>query len=530
MRKTLLVLMIILLASLSACAKKAAVKKVDDPGVLYVQGVDLMTKKKYDQAINIFAKLRESYPFDPIAVVAQVKQADAYFAKKDYPLAASTYEDFVNNYPEDENAPYAMKRLAESYEKELPTIDRDQAIIFKAAERFTYLKNRYPASPYSKDAEEHLKALNQRLASREFYIGEFYYRTGEYNASVMRLEYLLSRYPATLDKEKALHYLAESYRKLDRPDKSQQYRDILVKEFPKGSYAGQAPRERRGRRAKEARALPEQGATASKQTPVVTSPPASFSYEERRKKEIPLVPIAPATFETKESVTTGRPGQLSLEGDLQAARKPESAKDASKGTVSNRPPGRRSGAAPAAEAAATQPSSETKTTSEPSSESADSSTKDGGKGENKGSLGFFSGKGPIEIDGDAGETLDKNRTLIFKGNVIAKQIDPDPTQTFYLFCDILTAYTSEDTKEIDRLEAQGNVKLVRHDQTATAKQASYRKEKDGKARIILKGDVLIFMGPDKLSADTVTYDVDEDRFYVQGDKDKRARATITPKK
>ncbi len=177
MRKSLLVLSIILLF-LPSCTKKA-VKPVDNPGDLYVQGVEQMKKKKWDNAVADFAKVRESFPFDPIAVVAQIKQGDAYFEKKDYQLAGGTYEDFVNSYPDDENAAYALHRLGECYEKQALTVERDQAITLKAIERFTFLKNRYPASPYAKDADAHIAALTQKLAAREFYVGEFYYRIGQ---------------------------------------------------------------------------------------------------------------------------------------------------------------------------------------------------------------------------------------------------------------------------------------------------------------------------------------------------------------
>lgn len=507
--------MVILIAVASCSTKKAVVKKVDDPGVLYVEGVDLMNKKKFDKAAKTFAKLREAYPFDPIAIVAQVKQADAYFAQKEYQLAASTYEDFVNNYPDDENAPYAMKRLAESYEKELPTIDRDQTITFKAVERFTYLKNRYPASPYAKDAEEHLRALNQRLAAREFYIGEFYYRAGNYNAAIMRLEYLLTRYPEAKDKEKALYYLAESNEELDRPEKARQYRDILLKEFPKSSYAGQLPRERKSRQTQKVRTAPSKTDAKVTQTPAGTPVPTTrLAYEERKKKEIPLVPLAAPSEETGPAKT----GQQEEASPIVTAKKT----DAGKGTESRRPTAGRSGSTPAGDAASSPSGPPVAQNSSPKEAE--------NKGEKKDSLGFFTGKGPIEIDGDAGESLEKGKVLIFKGNVLAKQLDPDPAQIFYLFCDTLTAYTSEDTKDIERAEAEGNVKMVKQDKTATAKQAFYYKQLEGKAQLIMKGDVVIFMGADKLSADTVTYYIDEDRFYVQSGKDKRAKATITPKK
>ena len=173
-------------------------KKVDSPGNLYVEGIAFMKKKQYDKAIASFSKVRENFPFDPIALVAQIKQADAQFEKKAYPMAAAIYEDFVNSYPEDENAAYALRRLAECYEKLSPTIDRDQANTFKAIEHFTFLKNRYPQSPYAKDADAHVLSLTRKLAARELYVGEFYYKWEKYNASIIRLEYFLEKYPDAL--------------------------------------------------------------------------------------------------------------------------------------------------------------------------------------------------------------------------------------------------------------------------------------------------------------------------------------------
>jgi outer membrane protein assembly factor BamD len=526
MRKSLILLMILSLAFVS-CGKKAVVKKVDDPGVSYVEGVDLMKKKKYDQAITSFAKLRENYPFDPIAVVAQVKQADAYFEKKDYQMAASTYEDFVTTYPDDENAPYAMKRLAESYEKELPTIDRDQAITLKAIEKYTFLKNRYPTSPYAADAQVRLKSLDERLAARELYVGEFYYRTGRYNASIMRLEYFLDRHSEARDRDKALYYLTEDYRELDSPDKARYYFDLLVKDYPKSSYVRQAPRERKARQAPQAQTASPRVVAGGTSLPVAAVTRASFSYDERTKREIPLRPIEPMPV-------AEAPEDAAIAGQQKEVPQTVAAQTEEKGGSGDRTspsPGRASATQPDATSSAGEP---LKAGDEGASERTQAAAgKDGKKKETtsgdgkKDALGFFSGNGPIEIDGDAGESLEKGRVLIFKGNVIARQIDPDPTQTFYLFCDKLTAYTSEDTKEVERAEAEGNVKLVKHDRTATSKAAFYYKEK---AQLILKGDVVMFMGTDKLSADTLTYYIDEDRFYVQGDKEKRAKATITPKK
>ena len=108
-------------------------------------------------------QIRGSFPFDPIAIVAQVIQSDAYFEKKDCQITTDAYEDFVNSTPDDENAAHALRQLGEGYEEQTLTINRDQAITLKAVNRFTFVKNRYPTSPRAKDAYAHLSALTRKL-------------------------------------------------------------------------------------------------------------------------------------------------------------------------------------------------------------------------------------------------------------------------------------------------------------------------------------------------------------------------------
>ncbi len=105
------------------------------------------------------------------------------------------------------------------------------------------------------------------------------------------------------------------------------------------------------------------------------------------------------------------------------------------------------------------------------------------------------------------EGLEKGKIIVFKGNVIAKQVD------LYLFSDMLTAYVNEETNEIERAKAEGNVKIVKLDRTATCKEALFYNDK---GEIVLKGDVIVFSGNDKVSGDVVTYYINEDRVHVQG--------------
>ena len=73
----------------------------------------------------------------------------------------------------------------------------------------------------------------QKLADRELYVGEFYYRSAQYNASIVRLEYFLAKYPNAKGIDKALLYLAMSYRELGNQEKSDFYLNRLQTEYLK---------------------------------------------------------------------------------------------------------------------------------------------------------------------------------------------------------------------------------------------------------------------------------------------------------
>ena len=442
--------------ALFACASKGP-KKVDSAGNLYVDGVNLMQAKKYDQAIQKFSAIRENHPFDPLAVVAGVKLGDVYFARREYTLAAGVYEDFLKAYPEDENIPYALSKLGECYEKESLSIDRDPAYTLKVIERLTYLMNRFPGNPYEAESRERLKRMYQKLADRELYVGEFYYRTFHYNSAIIRLEYLIQKYPGAKGVDRALFYLAASYRALGDKAKSDQYMATLRVQYPNSPLTRTNSSSIRGRKTLQPAA---QAPLQAKLQPVAAQGPLSL-YEEPKKRNIVLSPQMAA------SASNDTPQQ-----DMAGDKAPVRGQD--KGP-----------------------------------------TKEQDK-----ALSFFDKKKPVDIVSDTMEGFDKEKYVVFKGSVIAKQED------LFIFADTMEAHTSETTNEIEKAYAKGNVKIVKQDRTATCQEATFD---NGKGEITLKGDVVVYQGQDKLVGDVIIYYVNDDRVVVVAEKDKKAHVTVQPK-
>jgi len=452
MRK--LVTMIAVCMLLFACASKEP-KRIDSAGNLYVDGVNLLQAKKYSKAIEKFSTLRENHPFDPLAIVAAVKLGDVYFAQKEYVFAAGVYEDFFKSHPDDENVPYVLFRLGTCYEKESLSIDRDQEFTLKAIERLTYLKNRYPTHTYTKESEPTLARMIQKLADRELYVGEFYYKSAQYNASIIRLEYFLAKYPDAKGIDKALLYLALSYREQGNQVKSDFYLNRLQTEYSKSLYARTTIRERK--------------TLQPVKVDVVNATATLPLYEEKKTRNINLVPqmVKADQVVAAESAKEQTPGK-SIEKDTEKDKKSAQDKESDK---------------------------------------------------NKG-LGFFDKKKPVDIVSDTMEGFDKEKYVLFKGSVIAKQED------LFIFADTVEAYMNQDTNEIEKAVAKGNVKIIKQDRTATCREALFE---NAKGEITLKGDVIVYQGQDKLSGDVIVYYVNEDRVVVQAEKDKKAHITVQPK-
>jgi outer membrane protein assembly factor BamD len=475
MQKLIIIITVCIL--LFSCASKGP-KRVDSAGNLYVDGVNLLQAKKYSKAIEKFSTLRENHPFDPLAIVAAVKLGDVYFAKKEYILAAGVYEDFFKSHPDDENVPYVLSRLGECYDKESLTIDRDQDFTLKAIERLTYLKNRYPTNTYTKESEPRLAKMIQKLADRELYVGEFYYRSAQYNASTVRLEYFLAKYPNAKGIDKALLYLVQSYRELGNQEKSDFYLDRLHSEYPKSLYARTIIRERKT--LQPAKSEVTTNAAVAKGTAA-----SATLYEEKKPRNIELVA---QTAKADQVVVTENTKEQTSEKKTEKNTEKETIKDTGKITATDSANGQKS-----------VPNKE--------------------NDKNKG-LAFFDKKKPVDIVSDTMEGFDKEKYVLFKGSVIAKQED------LYIFADTIEAYMSEDTNEIEKAIAKGNVKIVKQDRTATCLEAIFE---NAKGEITLKGNVVVYQGQDKLSGDIIVYYVNADKVVVQADKDKRARITVQPK-
>tara|TARA_B100001996_G_scaffold90931_1_gene67701 strand:- start:1363 stop:2202 length:840 start_codon:yes stop_codon:yes gene_type:complete len=205
-------------------------------GIKSLEGGDvLFAAKKFNEAEILF-------PQSIWAPKSALMAAYSYYSQDYYGDAISELERFIRVYPLNKNLDYAFYLLGTSYYEQIVSEKKDLQSISKAKENFTIVVNKFPNTEYSLDAKFKIDLINEILASKEMYIGRYYFEKKKWIASINRFRNVVDNYDETIYAEEALHRLVEVYFILGLEDESKKYAKLLgynyqSSEWYKRSYA-----------------------------------------------------------------------------------------------------------------------------------------------------------------------------------------------------------------------------------------------------------------------------------------------------
>ena len=215
-RLRVIVIFFFLLSCMSGCSFLGFGKKdrQDSPEELMSKGMNEFRKGDYKEAVELFQKLKDRYPYSKLAVHAELKLADSLFKRKEFEEAAETYIEFERLHPRNEAIPYVIYQQGMCHFLRMGKIDRDQTSTKNAVKEFERLQRKFPDDPFSMMAERRIRKCISNLAEHEFYVGRFYYKSGHYVAALKRFEYLINHYPDAGQYEETLVYISKCKEKL----------------------------------------------------------------------------------------------------------------------------------------------------------------------------------------------------------------------------------------------------------------------------------------------------------------------------
>ena len=180
----------------------------------------LYAAKKFNEAEILF-------PQSTWAPKSALMAAYSYYIQDYYGDAIAELTRFIKVYPRHQNIDYANYLLAICYYEQIVDEKKDLGSIIKAKESFILLINNYPNTEYALDAEFKLDLINDILASKEMYIGRYYFEKKKWIPAINRFRTVIDDYETTIYVEEALHRLVEVYYTLGMKEESQKYAELL---------------------------------------------------------------------------------------------------------------------------------------------------------------------------------------------------------------------------------------------------------------------------------------------------------------
>jgi outer membrane protein assembly factor BamD len=218
---------------LSACSSTDDTTDTTTPAdVLYNQGIASMAAGKPTAAVKSFEEVDRLHPYSELAKKSILLQAYTNYEKGAYTDAIQASKRFITLYPSNPEAAYAQYLIGESYFKQIPDISRDQDLTMKCLEAYTEVIQKYPTSPYAKEAQKKIDFARDQLAGKEMDVGRYYLAKKQYLASINRFKTVVSQYQTTRHVEEALARLVESYYALGVVTEAQAAAAVLGHNFP----------------------------------------------------------------------------------------------------------------------------------------------------------------------------------------------------------------------------------------------------------------------------------------------------------
>ena len=227
---------------LFSCTKKEKVEIITGPTdeesmiAIYEEAVESLKKgdafyaaKKFKEVENLMLKYKW-------ASKASIMAGYAEYSRSAYSNAIFSLERHINNYPADENIPYAHYLIAMCYYEQILDEKKDLEPLLKAKEKFEFIMKTYPDTDYGTDARFKIDLIIDQLAAKEMSIARFYMKTEKWIPALNRLKIVAEKYERTVFVEEALHRLVEVYYRLGLEEEAKNAASILGYNYKSGEW------------------------------------------------------------------------------------------------------------------------------------------------------------------------------------------------------------------------------------------------------------------------------------------------------
>jgi outer membrane protein assembly factor BamD len=223
----------------AGCAHHIPITRLGEDA-LFQSAMTAYRHHKWDDAINAFQQFTFRFPNSNKVAEARYLLADSYFGKREFVTAATEFDRLANDYPAGPWADDARFKVCLAYQRLSPNVELDQKYTGMAIDHCQSLITYYPQSEYVSRARTIIKEMRNKLARKAYIGGEYYFKRGAYDSSIIYYDDVVNNYPDSPSAPDALLREVEAYDKIGYKDEAQTARQRLLKNYPDSQAAKDA--------------------------------------------------------------------------------------------------------------------------------------------------------------------------------------------------------------------------------------------------------------------------------------------------
>jgi outer membrane protein assembly factor BamD len=207
---------------------------------MYAAADAALQRGAYSEAARRFEELDRDHPYAPETRRALVMASYAYYKAAKFPEAIAAAQRYTTMHPGTKEAALAHHIIASAHFDEIKSPGRDQTATRKALTELRTLRQRYPDSPYSRQAENRIRIAEDILAAHEMSVGRYYLTRANYNAAINRYKVVVTEFQTTVHVEEALYRLVEANLAYGIVTEAQAAAAVLGHNFPNSQWYADA--------------------------------------------------------------------------------------------------------------------------------------------------------------------------------------------------------------------------------------------------------------------------------------------------
>ena len=211
---------------------RSAATQDNSPEALFASGIEALNRGEYARAVALFDTVDREHPYSAFATNAKLMGAYGEYMRNRYTEALGALDRFIQLHPAHRDIAYAYYPRALSLYEQINDVERDQRTTEQALVALQDVVNRFPNTPYARDARLKMDLGRDHLAGREMAVGRFYQTRRLHLAAIGRFRRVVDEFQTTNHVPEALHRLTELYLTLGMVEEARRTASVLGHNYP----------------------------------------------------------------------------------------------------------------------------------------------------------------------------------------------------------------------------------------------------------------------------------------------------------